>query len=494
MASAAQVRPKRLIRASAIFHIAGYFLLMLAASMLAPIAVGIGFQDEGIAPLVWAFLSTLVPGAACYYALPRPKGDLNVREAFMLVVLLWAAVCVFGALPYFYSPQFTGFIDSLFESTSGFTTTGSSILRNVEALPASLQFWRCFTHWLGGIGIVLLGVAVLPMLGGTGHQLYRAQSGMLKSEKIRPRVIETVRALWIVYVTMSVLLFALLMFAGMDWFDAACHMFGTVATGGFSPRAASVGAYNSPLIEYILVFFMVAASINFAVHFQFARQRNPMVFIRSAEARFLVLWLLGSTLFCTLQLVEAGNYGLEEAWRKSLFMVTTIGSTTGFAVADYNLWPVSTQILMIVLMFVGGNAGSTSGGLKSFRILLAIQTLGRHLKRMVERRAVVGIRLDGQTIDEETVQSAMQMFLLVFAFYGISTITLGFLGCDFLTSVSAPAATMFGVGPGLGMVGPVGHFADVPAAAKLLLCFCMLAGRLEFFTVFVLMAPSFWRR
>lgn len=462
--------------------------------MLVPVAVGVGYGDDGVQSLLWAMLATALPGAACFFAFPRPNGDLNVREAFVLVVALWVAVCVFGALPFFFSPHIPNWVDALFESTAGFTTTGSSILTDIEALPASLQFWRCFSHWLGGIGIVLLGVAVLPMLGGTGHQLYRAQSGMLKSDRIRPRVVETVRALWFVYVSMSALLFVMLMLAGMNWYDSACHMFAAVATGGFSPKNASVAAYNSPLIEYILVIFMVAASINFAVHFQFARQRSLMVFIRSAEARFLVIWLLGVTLFCTLQLLEAGKYGLEEAWRKSLFMVVSIGSTTGFAVDDYNLWPVSTQVLMIILMFVGGNAGSTSGGLKSFRILLALQTLGRHMRRMVERRAVVGIRLDGQVVDDETLNSAMQMFLVVFGIYAISTVSLGFLGCDFLTSVSAPAATMFGVGPGLGQVGPVGNFAAVPAAAKLVLCLCMLAGRLEFFTVFVLLTPSFWRR
>jgi trk system potassium uptake protein TrkH len=483
-----------LIRAAAILHISGYFLLLLAASMLVPVAVGVGYGDDGVRSLLWAMLATALPGAACFFAFPRPNGDLNVREAFVLVVALWVAVCVFGALPFFFSPHIPNWVDALFESTAGFTTTGSSILTDIEALPASLQFWRCFSHWLGGIGIVLLGVAVLPMLGGTGHQLYRAQSGMLKSDRIRPRVVETVRALWFVYVSMSALLFLMLMLAGMDWYDAACHMFAAVATGGFSPKNASVAAYNSPLIEYILVIFMVAASINFAVHFQFARQRSLMVFLRAAETRFLVVWLLGVTLFCTLQLLEAGKYGLEEAWRKSLFMVVSIGSTTGFAVDDYNLWPVSTQVLMIILMFVGGNAGSTSGGLKSFRILLALQTLGRHMRRMVERRAVVGIRLDGQVVDDETLQSAMQMFLVVFGIYAISTVTLGFLGCDFLTTVSAPAATMFGVGPGLGQVGPVGNFAAVPAAAKLVLCLCMLAGRLEFFTVFVLLTPSFWRR
>lgn len=483
-----------MIRTPAILHISGYFLLLLAASLLVPIAVGVGYGDDGVRSLLWALLATAAPGAGCFFAFPRPQGDLSIREAFVLVVSLWAAVCVFGALPFVFSPHIPNWVDALFESTAGFTTTGSSILSDIEALPPSLLFWRGFTHWLGGIGIVLLGVAVLPMLGGTGHQLYRAQSGMLKSDRIRPRVVETVRALWFVYVSMSVLLFVILMLAGMNWFDAASHMFATVATGGFSPKNASVAAYHSPLIEYVLVVFMVAASINFAVHFQFARQRNLLVFVRSAEARFLVVWLLGATLFCTLQLMEAGKYGLEEAWRKSLFMVVSIGSTTGFAVDDYNLWPVSTQILMILLMFVGGNAGSTSGGLKSFRILLAMQTLHRHLRRMVERRAVVGIRLDEQVVDDETVQSAMQMFLVVFGVYAISTLLLGFLGCDFLTSVSAPAATMFGVGPGLGQVGPVGNFSAVPDAAKLVLCVCMLAGRLEFFTVFVLFTPTFWKR
>jgi trk system potassium uptake protein TrkH len=438
---------------------------------------------------------TAAPGVVLLLWLPPSKAhDLSVREAILLVVILWVAICAFGALPFALLPQFFSPLDALFESTSGFTTTGSSILRDIEVLPRSMNFWRCFSHWLGGVGIVMLGVAILPMLGGSGHQIYRAQGGMMKSDRLQPRVAEASRALWFVYVSMSFLEYVALRLAGMDWFDAACHTFATVGTGGFSPRNSSVAAFQSPAVDYIIVFFMFAASINFAHHFEFGRTRDLRVFLRSSEVRFFTLVLVASTIFCTGQLLQAETYGFEEALRKSLFMVVSIGSTTGFAVADYNLWPVGTQILMLILMFFGGNAGSTSGGLKSFRMVLAFQDAARHMRLMVERRAVIALRLNGSSIPDEAVTAALRLIPIVFAIYAVTTIALALAGCDLLTSLSAPAATMFGVGPGWGQVGPVGNFAHLTPLAKVTLMGCMLGGRLEFFTVMLLFTRSYWRR
>ncbi len=463
--------------------------------MVLPLAVGVLDGDAGIAAFLIAIAATALPGVALVTVLPHDKRhDLSIREAIVLVVLLWVAVCVFGALPFALMPEYFGPLDALFESTSGFTTTGSSILSEIESLPRSILFWRCFSQWLGGIGIVLLGVAILPMLGGSGYQLYRAQSGMLKSDRIEPRVSGAARGLWFVYVSMSFLEYVALRLAGMDWFNAACHTFATVATGGFSPKNASVAAFGSPMVDYIIVFFMFVASINFGLHFQFGRVRDPRIFLRSSEFRFWFLSMSIASLFCTAQLLQAGNHGWEQAFRESVFMVVSIGSTTGFAIADYNFWPVGTQILMLILMFFGGSAGSTSGGIKSFRIVLAFKNAGRHMRRMVERRAVLGIRMDGEPVADEAVSAALQLIPLVFMVYATSAVILGVTGCDMLTSLSAPAATMFGVGPGWGVVGPVGNFSTVPDAAKLTLMVCMFTGRLEFFTVMLLCTRSFWRR
>lgn len=463
--------------------------------MLLPLAVGLLDWDQGIPCFLAALAATALPGVALVTLIPHNRHhDLSIREAIVLVVVLWVAVCVFGALPFALLPEYFSPLDALFESTSGFTTTGSSILAEIETLPRSILFWRCFTQWLGGIGIVLLGVAILPMLGGSGHQLYRAQSGMMKSERIRPRVVEAARGLWFVYVSMSFLEYVALRLAGMDWFDAACHTFATVATGGFSPKNASVAAFGSPLVDYIIVFFMFVASINFGLHFQVGRARDPRIFLRSSEFRFWFAWIGGASLFCTAQLLQAGTHGWEQAFRESVFMVVSIGSTTGFAIADYNFWPVATQILMIVLMFFGGNAGSTAGGLKSFRIVLAFKNAGRHMRRMVERRAVIGIRMDGEPVADEVVSAALQLIPLVFMVYVASALILAVSGCDMLTSISAPAATMFGVGPGWGVVGPVGNFSTVPDPAKATLMVCMLTGRLEFFTVMLLCTRTFWQR
>ncbi len=479
----------------ALGRVSALFLLLLAASMLLPVAVSLYYGDEALLPFLVSMAVTGVPGAVLLRWLPASRSrDLNAREAILLVVTLWVAICAFGALPFALVPQYFSPLDALFESTSGFTTTGSSILRDIEVLPRSINFWRCFSHWLGGVGIVMLGVAILPMLGGSGHQIYRAQGGMMKSERLQPRVAEAARALWFVYVSMSFLQYVALRLAGLDWFDAACHTFATVGTGGFSPRNASVAAFQSPAVDYIIVFFMVVASINFAHHFEFGRTRDVRTFLRSSEVRFFILVLAASTVFCTVQLLQAGTYGLEESFRKSLFMVVSIGSTTGFAVDDYNYWPIGTQILMLILMFFGGNAGSTSGGLKSFRIVLALKDAARHMRLMIERRAVISLRLNGSSVSDEAVTSALRLIPVVFTIYAASAIVLAVTGCDLLTSLSAPAATMFGVGPGWGEVGPVGNFSGLPPAAKLTLMACMLGGRLEFFTIMLLFTRSYWRR
>lgn len=463
--------------------------------MLVPLVVSLAAGDEGSFAFAASTLLTGAAGALLLAFLPhRPHLELGIRDAIVLVVFLWVAVCLFGALPFALLPSHFTVLDALFESTSAFTTTGSSILTDIEALPRSISFWRCFSHWLGGIGIVLLGVAILPMLGGSGYQLYRAQGGMMKSEKLRPRVAEATRALWVVYVSMSLFEYLALRLAGMDWFDAACHTFATVATGGFSPKNASVAAFNSPAIDYIIVFFMFVASINFGLHFQFGRTRNPLVFFRSSEFRFFFAWIAAATLFCTTQLLGAGNHDAERAFRESLFMVVSMGSTTGFAIADYNLWPASTQIVMLLLMFLGGNAGSTSGGLKSFRIVLALKDAARHMRQMVERRAVIGLRLNGDLVDDHVVTEALRLIPIVFVIYATTAVVLAASGSSMLTSLSAPAATMFGVGPGWGEIGPVGNFAAVPAPGKVCLMLCMLAGRLEFFTVMLLFTRGFWRR
>jgi trk system potassium uptake protein TrkH len=459
-----------------------------------PLGYALFQADEGAFPL---FLALLIGGAAgmllCCLLRADPH-EINSREGILFVVLAWLGAVVVGALPFFFSPHFSGFTDSFFESMSGFTTTGATILTDIEGLPGSLLLWRALTHWLGGMGIIVLGIAILPLLGTGGMELYRAEFSGARSEKLKPRIAETAIALWKIYVALSLVEFVALRFAGMSKFDALCHTFATMATGGFSTRAVSIEAFNSPLIEYIIIVFMILAGINFTQHYRLFVERKPGSMFRDGEVRYYLGIILATTVAITVAVVWSSSISLSEGFRQALFQVVSIMTTTGFSSTDFELWVPFAQFLLLVLMFVGGCTGSTAGGMKVARIVMLLKVVGREFRRITEKRGIFAVRFEGRAMPENTVSTVLNLVYLAFIINFAACIVLTATGVDLMSAFSAVAASMFNIGPGLGTVGPAENYAHLPSVAKWALTFCMLAGRLEYYTVLVILTPVFWRK
>lgn len=483
-----------MIRYPAVGFVLGQLLLALAASLLFPIAWGLAAGDDGVRPLALGLLATAACGAGLRAVLPRPEKDLGQREALLVVVLAWFAVSGFGALPFLWSPHFSSLTDAFFESASGFTTTGATILTDVEVLPPSLQLWRCFTHWLGGMGIVLLGLAILPLVGHGGMALYRAEFSGAKSEKLKPRIAETAVSLWRLYAAFTLAEYLALRVAGMTSLEAACHSFSTLGTGGFSTRNASVGGFASPAVEWVIVVFMMLAGLSFVQHYRLLVERRPLAFLRDFEMRGYLLIAVASVALVVPALVWHGGYEPERAVRAAVFQVSSIFTTTGFATEDYEHWYPLAHAILVGLMFVGGCTGSTAGGLKVGRVVLLARVVGRELLRMVERHGVFAVRLGGRPVPEVTIQGLLSLIYLSLMVLAIGVLTLAAVGVDLLTSVTATVACMFNIGPGFGTVGPAENYAHLPALAKWVLTVCMIAGRLEFYTLLVILTPAFWKR
>ncbi len=481
-----------MIRLSALAHYLGLFLLLLSFPMLGLLAYT--FWQGDSYSFRYAGLITAITGLSLFGLFPRPTSELSIREAFLLVVVVWISVSFFGGLPFYFSPHFATFTDAFFEAASGFTTTGATVLSDVEVLPDALQFWRCFSHWLGGMGVILLGIAVLPLLGLGGMQLYRAEFSGAKSEKLGPRIAETALALWKIYFALTLIQYAALRWVGMSRFEALCHTFSTLGTGGFSTRSASIGAFQDPAIEYLVIFFMLLAGLNFTLHYRLWVERQAKRFFSDSELHFYVLAGVVATVIVFLSLTWQNGYSPHRAFRSALFQVVSIMTTTGFVTDDFEHWRPLPQLVLLALMFVGGCAGSAAGGLKASRIFLLLKVIGREFKRMVERRGVFAVRFGRQVIPETTIQNLLNLVYLSFLVNFVACLLLAGTGVDILTSISAVAATMFNVGPGLGMVGPAEHYGHLPAMAKWVLSGCMLAGRLEFYTLLVILSPAFWRK
>lgn len=483
-----------MIRPAALTYVLGQFLIVLGATMLVPLALALFSNDDDIRPMTWAFLITFGAGAALVTGFEKPKSELSLREGLMLVTVVWLCACLFGCLPFHFSGQFPTFTDALFEATSGFTTTGATVLADVEVLSRSVQFWRHFSHWLGGMGIVLLGVAILPLIGLGGMHLYRAEFSGAKSEKLKPRITETALSLWKIYFGLSFAEYIALRAAGMDTFEAVCHTMSTLGTGGFSTRTASVGGFESPAIEWIIIVFMILAGINFTRHYRLWVEHDTGSFFRDAEVRTYLMLIFGASLLIFTSLLLQGGNHTGTALRAAVFQVTSIVTTTGFATADYELWLPLPQLILLFLMFSGGCTGSTSGGLKVARFMLLGQVVTREFKRMVERRGVFAVRLGAHVIPEATIQRFLNLLYLAFLVNAASCLALAAMGVDILTSIAAVIACMFNIGPGLGEVGPADNYGHMPLAAKWVLSACMIGGRLEFYTALVILTPAFWRK
>ena len=476
------------------FQVIGAVLAFIGLTMLLPLAYSVSVAD-GLWP-VFLFSSCLTSGfGLVLYSLLRSSRVevMSHRVGMAVVTLSWIGAGVFGSLPLYLSGYFAHFSDCVFETFSGFTTTGASICTNVEILPHSLLLWRSLTHWLGGMGIILLSLAVLPFLGIGGMQLYRAEVPGPVPDKLRPRIRDTALLLWKVYVLFTVLEIILLYSGGMELFDAVCHTFGTMATGGFSTKNGSIGHYSSAYLQMVVTVFMVIAGTNFALHFKML-QGHIRGFREDPEFRFYGGLILAGTLILTLMVWGHTEDGVWTAFRHSLFQVVSILTTTGYATADFELWGPLAQMMLLGAMFVGGCAGSTSGGIKCMRILILVKQAGRELLRLVHPRAIVSLRLGARTVSDEMLQGIVGFLVLYLLLACLSIGALAALEVDVLTSISAVIACISNIGPGLGSVGPTENYSQIPILGKWVLIFCMLLGRLEIYTVVILLAPWFWRK
>jgi trk system potassium uptake protein TrkH len=469
-------------------------ILFLGISMAAPLMISLFFKDGSSRSLLLSMLITSLSGLALFTCTRKQEGlQLTHRDGAAIVTFGWIMAGLFGTLPYLLSGSIANFTNAFFESISGFTTTGASILNDIEALPEGILFWRSLTQWLGGMGIIVLSIAILPFLGIGGMQLYKAEVPSPVVDKLKPRISETAKTLWKVYILITTVEVTLLLGGGMPLFDAVCHAFCTMPTGGFSTKNASIAHYNSPYFDGIFILFMLLAGINFSLHFKLIKG-DLKIFGKDSECRAFFILVAAFILIITLDTYGPTYSSLSKAFRDSAFQVSSIITTTGFVSADYEKWPAMSQLVLVICMFIGGMAGSTGGGIKIMRIMLLIRHVNQEVFRIIHPHAVTVVKLGGKPVPQDVLNSIWGFFTLYIALFLIATLIVLFLGLDMSSALGSVAASIGNIGPGLGIVGPVKNYFDVPLVGKWVLVFCMLLGRLEIYTVIVLLTPEFWRK
>jgi trk system potassium uptake protein TrkH len=479
-----------------VLAVLGGVLMIFALAMLVPLAFAFFGHDSAVYSYDEAILITLAVGALLFLACRRVRRELQPRDGFLLVALVWTVVPVFGALPLLFHIPGLSFTDAYFEAVSGLTTTGATVLTGLEKLPLSINVWRCFMVLIGGMGIIVLAVAILPLLGVGGIQIFKAETpGPMKDEKLTPRIAETARGLWSVYAVGCVACFFAYAAAGMSWADAFMHMCTTMGLGGFSSHDASFGYWNSALIEAVAVVFMLLAGVSIAVYFVAWRQRSLRPLWRNVEVRAYVAVMVGATLLISVYIWFDGSYDTyPEALRHTVFHVVSVGTTTGYAAEDYSQWPMFAALLMVLLGCFATCAGSTGGGIKMVRALILVKGARRELKRIVHPRAVVPVTLGGAAVGADVLQSVLAFMLIYGAVMTGATMLLLFTGLDVVTAFTAVVACINNTGPGLGQVGPAGNFQGLSDFQTCVCSITMLLGRLELFSILVLFTRSFWRK
>ncbi|RJQ49564.1 MAG: potassium transporter [Gammaproteobacteria bacterium] len=477
-------------------RIMGLLLMLFSLAMLPCIALSWFDQDGGFAPFLKAGLITFVTGFLLWLPVRRQVKELRTRDAFVIVSLFWGLLALFGALPFQFVGTTTHMVDAYFETMSGLTTTGSTVLSGLDHLPPSMNLWRGILQFLGGMGIVVLAVAILPMLGVGGMQLYRAETpGPMKESKLTPRIKETAKALWFIYLGLTVACMLALWLAGMTPFDALFHSFTSVATAGFSTHDASIAYFNSPAIEMILTLFMFLGGASFTLHFLAFRGRTLRHYWQDTEFRIYAAILATATLATALYLYISATYSDPlQALRYALFQAVSLATTTGYTSADYVAWPPVLGALLIILSFCSVSAGSTGGGMKAVRAVLLFKQTLCEIRRLIHPHALVPLKLSGKVVPERAIAAVSAFFATYLASFALIALALAAMGVDLVSAFGATAASLNNLGPGLGIVGPALNYASLPEAAKWLLCFAMLIGRLELFTLFVILTPAFWRK
>jgi trk system potassium uptake protein TrkH len=479
------------LRITNIAYILSRLSLILGGSFVVPLLFSVYYKD-GMAFIFLGHAAVLGVLSLASYIFKLQPQELSSREGFLVVFLCWLFFAVFGCLPFLFSGYIPAFVDAFFETVSGFTTTGASILNNIEVLPKSLLLWRNMTQWLGGMGVIALAVAVFPFLGVGASWLFRAEVPGPTKDKISPRISSTAKLLWWVYVIFTVAEMLLLMLGGMPFFDAICVTFGTMATGGFAPKNDSIAAYSSIYTEYVIIFFMFLAGMNFNLHYWAMKGRFKDYF-RNTEWRLFTGIILGAAILIIAIRMLFGQAVSEKLLRESLFQVVSIITTTGFVTDNYELWPFSTQIILLLLMVVGGCASSTGGGVKNARILIIFKHIGAEMKKILRPRGVFPVKVENKTVPDQIVSNVMAFMALYIFIFIFGVLSMSLLGLDFESAVGAVITTLGNVGPGIGSVGPKENFAHMPDIAKYILSFLMLAGRLEIYTVIIVFSPKFWK-
>lgn len=474
-------------------YVLSFLSLCLSGTLLLPLGVSLAYGEAETKAFLFSTLICGGIGLAGSFLFRSGKKEIGNREGFAIVGLGWMVVCLLGALPYIFAGTFSSLVNACFESTSGFTTTGATVIEDLEVLSKGILFWRSLTHWLGGMGIILLSMAILPMLGVGGMQLYRAEVPGPVPDRLKPRIRETAKTLWMVYVVISLLEVGFLLVGGMSLFDAVCHTFGTMATGGFSTHNASISHYGSAYIDGVITFFMFAAGANFALHYQLLRG-NPGRYLQDPEFRFYLFSILFITGGVSL-LLWGGSYDTGTAsFRYAVFQVVSILTTTGYVTADYEQWSLAVQYILFALMFFGGCAGSTGGSVKCIRILLLLKQAYKEIYCLIHPHAVSTIKLGKKTVPPEVMESVLSFSLVYLGIFVIASLLMSWLGLDFKSALSSVAACIGNVGPGLGMVGPVKTYLPIVSTGKWILILCMILGRLEIFTLLILFLPQFWKK
>jgi trk/ktr system potassium uptake protein len=477
-----------------VFKVVGVLTITLAITMAIPLLVGLLYRDLSVRPFLMAMAVTLVSGVVLYLTGRTDRSEfVSQREGMAIVALGWTVAGLFGALPFYFEGEFPTFADAVFESVSGFTTTGASVLTDIEAVSKGLLLWRSLIQWLGGMGIIVLGIAILPFLGVGGMQLYKAEVPTPVPDKLQPRIRDTAMILWKVYALITVLQVAALWAGGMSFYDAVNHALTTLPTGGFSTKNASVAQFDSLYFDLVISFFMLLAGINFSLHYQMLRGK-PLAFWRDSECRFFLGAVLVLTLTVSFDIWRTVYASVGEALRYGLFQVLSIVTTTGYATADYEQWPAMSQLILLLCMFLGASAGSTGGGMKCLRIMLCFKFCYKELFSLIHPRAVSHVKIAGKAVPDDVLRSVLGFLALYMGLFGLCSVLLAGMGVDFTTAFGAVAATLGNIGPGFGMVGPVENYAQIPYAGKWLLIWCMLLGRLEIYTVVILLVPEFYRK
>ena len=484
-----------------ILNILAAMLVLTGLTMIVPAMIAWGYSEPDLAGHLKSSAICVLVGLPIWF-FTRKNRSLNSKDGFAIVTLAWILVALAGAQPFYLTGAIPNFTNAWFESMSGVTTTGASIIGNIqtlpnlvngiESLPHGVLFWRSFIQWIGGMGIIVFTIAILPLLGVGGVQLFKAEVPGPVANKIRPRVKETAKILWMVYVGLTVLETILLGITGMPWFDAVCHALTTMPTGGFSTQNASIAAYGNPVIHYIIILFMFIAGVNFALHFR-ALSGNMKGYFKDLEFLAYLVITLSATFFIFINIASARTDWGHENFLASLFQSVSILTTTGYGSADYEIWPFFSQFLLLIMMFIGGMGGSTGGGMKIARVILLVKYAATETRRMLHSRAIIPIRIGDRYISEDVVRNTLGFFLFYMSIFALTTLILTTLNLDIESAIGAAASAIGNIGPGLGAFGPTDNYALLHPIGKWMLTICMLLGRLEIFTIMVLFSRTFWK-